>query len=61
MVEEVKNDDKLSIKAVMFILIGLVIVTFGATFAFFTYTRTSEQNNKLITGEVYMHYNEGTD
>ena len=61
MVEEVKKDDKLSIKAVVFILIGLVIVTFGATFAFFTYTRTSEQNNKLVTGEVYMHYNEGTD
>lgn len=42
-------------------IIGVLVILFGVTYAFFTYTRTSSEVSKLITGQIYLHYNEGQD
>lgn len=42
-------------------LLLAIVMLVGATYAFFSYTRESDKNSKLITGEIYMHYNESVD
>ena len=46
---------------VLVIAIMLVMFTMGVTYAFFTYSRTSAGNNQIITGDIYLFFNEGSD
>ena len=39
------------------LIIGVLTLTLGVTFAIFTFNKTST-NSKLIVGDIYMHYNE---
>ena len=39
------------------VIIGVLTLTLGVTFAIFTFNKTST-NSKLIVGDIYMHYNE---
>ncbi len=39
------------------VIIGVLTLTLGVTFAVFTFNKTST-NSKLIVGDIYMHYNE---
>ena len=39
------------------IIIGVLTLILGVTFAIFTFNKTST-NSKLIVGDIYMHYNE---
>ena len=43
------------------LMIVAIIMIIGATYAFFTYARTGNQNSQLIAGEIYLNYNEGTN
>ena len=33
----------------------------GVSYSFFSYYRQSDKNNQLITGQIYLSYNEGVD
>ena len=48
-----KNKKIILVIAVLILLIGVV----GVTFSLFSYTRIGS-NQQLITGDIYMHYNE---
>ena len=39
------------------VIIGVLTLTLGVTFAIFNFNKTST-NSKLIVGDIYMHYNE---
>ena len=39
------------------VIIGVLTLTLGVTFAIFTFNKTSA-NSKLVVGDIYMHYNE---
>ncbi len=39
------------------LIIGVLTLTLGVTFAIFNFNKTST-NSKLIVGDIYMHYNE---
>ena len=39
------------------LIIGVLTLTLGVTFAIFTFNKTST-NSKLVVGDIYMHYNE---
>ncbi len=39
------------------IVITLILIL-GLSYAFFNYTRTSKENSRLVTGDIYMHYKE---
>ena len=39
------------------VIIGVLTLTLGVTFAIFTFNKTST-NSKLVVGDIYMHYNE---
>ena len=41
------------------VIIGVLTLTLGVTFAIFNFSKTST-NSKLIVGDIYMHYNEGS-
>ena len=48
-------NNKKKLKLILIIGIVFILTILGITYAFFTYTRTGE-NNKLIAGEVYLNY-----
>ena len=49
-----KNKKKIILGSIIGIFLGLIIST---TYAIFSYSKTGD-NNKLIAGDIYMHYNE---
>ena len=49
-----KNKKKIILGSIIGILLGLLIST---SYAIFSYNKVGE-NNKLIAGDIYMHYNE---
>ncbi len=57
--DEKKNQKK---KVMILVLVlGLVLLTIGGTYAFFTYTRQGQQENVLTTGRLYFVYDELSD
>ncbi|MBQ8473125.1 MAG: hypothetical protein IJ501_06445 [Bacilli bacterium] len=38
----------------------ILLLTFTVTYAVFTYQQTGENNQQLVLGDIYMHYNETT-
>ena len=44
----------------VFSLIATVLLL-GGTYAFFTYYRTSDEVSQLLTGEIYLNYQEGAN
>ena len=52
--------DKYKKLAMIMCSIGLIFLLTGATYAFFNYKKTGE-DNVLITGDIYMHLNEGNE
>ena len=45
-------------KIIFIVACALLLVTVGVSYAFFTYVRIGDSNNKLIAGNIYLHYNE---
>ena len=42
----------------MVAIFGVLMLTFGITYSFVSLTRVGKNNNMLIAGDIYMHYNE---
>ena len=40
------------------LILGVIFITFGFTYALFEASRTGKNNNVLVAGDIYMHYNE---
>ena len=40
------------------IILGILVITLGITYAVFSYQEESLRNSELITGDIYMYYNE---
>ncbi len=40
------------------IIIAILVITLGVSFAIFTYNKVSINNSSLVVGDIYMHYNE---
>ncbi len=57
---EEKNNQKKKI-LILVLVLGLVLLTIGGTYAFFTYTRQGQQENVLTTGRLYFIYDELSD
>ncbi len=43
---------------ILVLVLGIVLLTIGGTYAFFTYTRQGQQENVLTTGRLYFVYDE---
>ena len=52
--------DKYKKIAMIMCSIGLMFLLTGITYAFFNYTKLGDENS-LITGDIYLHLNEGSD
>ncbi len=52
---EDNENDKKKILTMAGIVVGLMIITLGVSYAFFSF-RKSGDNNELIVGDIYMHY-----
>ncbi len=53
---EKKNQKKKVL--ILVLVLGLVLLTIGGTYAFFTYTRQGQKENTLTTGVMYFVYDE---
>ncbi len=52
-----KNNQKKKV-LILVLVLGLVLLTIGGTYAFYTYTRQGQQENVLTTGRLYFVYDE---
>ncbi len=43
---------------IMVLILGVIFITFGFTYALFEASRNGKNNNVLVAGDIYMHYNE---
>ena len=57
MTNEKKNSRKL---IVIVSIVAILVIALGVTYAFVTYSRNGTYNNKLIAGDIYMRYKEGS-
>ena len=57
MTNEKKNSRKL---IVIISIVAILVIALGVTYAFYTYSRNGTYNNKLIAGDIYMRYKEGS-
>ena len=57
MTNEKKNSRKL---IVIVSIVAILVIALGVTYAFYTYSRNGTYNNKLIAGDIYMRYKEGS-
>lgn len=46
---------------ILLVAVVVAVFTFGVTYAFFTYSKTSDKSNVMVTGDIYLVFNEGTD
>lgn len=48
-------------KLIIFMTVFSIITLLGITFAFYYYQREGQNNNEIVTGNIYMHFNETGD
>ena len=42
----------------MLVILGVIFITFGVTYAIFETTKVGKNNSVLLAGDIYMHYKE---
>ena len=52
--------NKIKIYAIIMLIVGIVLVTIGATYTFFAYTKEGSKTNSITTGTITFHYDEKT-
>lgn len=45
-------------KKKLLLIIPLILVIFGISYAFYTYSREGTSNNEIVTGQIYLRYND---
>ena len=48
-------------KLIIIMTIFSIVTLLGITFAFYYYQREGQNNNEIVTGNIYMHFNETGD
>ena len=55
------KSEKKQVIFIMVLVIGLITVIIGTTYAYFSYRKVGETNNVYLTGELYLNLDSGTD
>lgn len=59
--QDLNKVNKKNTVVIAMVIIVFVLAIIGISYAFFTYSKTGEENSKLIAGQIYLKLSEGTD
>ena len=48
-------------KLIITLSLVAIVLLFSISYAFFTYVRTGNQNSEIVAGQIYLHYDDGTN